>query len=118
MSEPPQNETSWTMVQTLRALAHARSLGELSDHPSCERGPDDPGDVVVEDWAEVERSILLVVDGTRTLSIFTGRRSAGSRSCDRGATSPEGLPSSPTRREGEAAPLSPVITAAGPATGT
>jgi hypothetical protein len=118
MSESPQNGTSWMLVHALEDLAHARYLGELSDPPSGERGPDDQGDVGVEDWAGVKRSILLVVDGTRTRSMFTGRRSAGSRSRDGAARSSEGPPSKPTRREGEAALLSPVLTAAGPATGT
>jgi hypothetical protein len=118
MSEPPQNRTGW-MVHALEDRAHARYLGELNDSPSDERDPDDrAADVAVEDWAEIKRSILLVVDGTRTRSMFTGRLSAGSRSHDGAATSSEGPPSRPTRREGEAAPLSPVNTAAEPATGT
>jgi hypothetical protein len=117
MSAPPQNATSG-MVDAVEALARHRYLSELIVPPSSERDPDGRDEVGVADWAEVKRSLLLVVDGTRTRSIFTGRRSAGSRSRDRGATGSEGPPSMPTRREGVAAPLSPVITAAEPATGT
>jgi hypothetical protein len=104
------------LVRAVEDLRHVRYPGELSDPPSGERDPDDRS-VVAEGWAVAKRSIL-PVDGTRTRSMFSDRRSAGSRSRDRATTSSEGPPSLPIRREGEAAPLSPVTTAAEPATGT